>query len=360
MIDFLRAVRFYLIPRDSRREKVYHAIRVVLLSLKLYGLRITARQIRLAVRSLILDRREGLGHGILYTYQDWIRKTEPDSRALARQRSQAREFRYRPLICILTPVYNPAPDVLRETIQSVIEQTYDHWELWLANASDKEGVREVIDGMAARDARIRPLHLEHNLGIAGNTNQALQAAQGEYIALLDHDDLLSANTLYEAVQVLNARPETDLVYYDEDKVWEDGKSRRDPWFKPSAYSPDLLISNNYLMHAIIRKSLVEELGGFDAGVDGAQDWDLSLKIAERTSEIVHVPKVLYHWRQVEGSAARDANAKPWAFAAQERTIRNALKRQGYADIPVSFEGLGVIRVHWPTGSRRAIDYHPNP
>ncbi len=353
MIEFLRTVRFYLIPRDSRREKVYHVFRVVLLSLKLYGLRITARQSWLAIRSVILDRREGLGTGILYTYQDWIRRNEPDSRALARQRSLVKDFRFQPLICILTPVYNPQPDVLRDTIQSVIDQTYEHWELWLANASDQGGVREVIDMMAARDQRIRPLHLERNLGIAGNTNQALQAAEGEFIALLDHDDLLSPNTLFEAVTAINANPETDLVYYDEDKVSEDGKSRRDPWFKPSAYSPDLLISNNYLMHAVIRKSLVEELGGFDPEVDGAQDWDLSLKISERTRQIVHVPKVLYHWRQVEGSAARDANAKPWAFAAQERCILNALQRQGYADVPVSFEGLGVIRVHWPTGGKRA-------
>ena len=353
MFDLLRAVRFYLIPVNSRQEKVYHAFRVMLLSLRLYGLRITARQIILITRNQLRDKREGHGQALIYSYLDWINQTEPSLRDLTQQRSLAGDFNFKPLISILTPVYNPDPQVLRETIQAVQQQTYPVWELILANASTHQEVREVIDHFANNEKRIRPLHLERNWGIAENTNQALKISLGEFILLMDHDDLISPNTLFEVVKELNEKPQSDLIYYDEDKVSADGRSRRDPWFKPSAYSPDLLISNNYLMHAVIRKELVKELGGFDPSLDGAQDWDLSLKIVERTRQIVHIPKVLYHWRQVEGSAARDANAKPWAFAAQERSVRNALVRQGYRDIPVSFEGLGVIRVHWPTSGKRA-------
>jgi glycosyltransferase involved in cell wall biosynthesis/GT2 family glycosyltransferase len=137
------------------------------------------------------------------------------------------------------------------------------------------------------------------------------------------------------------------VYFDEDKISADLRQRSYPWFKPAAFSPDLMLSTNVLMHSVIRGSLVNELGGFDSSVDGAQDWDLSLRIIEKTQHFIHIPRVFYHWRQVPGSAASDANAKPWAFPAQQRCVENHLARLGVKGARVEFKGLGTIHVVWP-------------
>ncbi|MDE3089859.1 MAG: glycosyltransferase, partial [Chloroflexota bacterium] len=251
------------------------------------------------------------------------------------------------MISILTPVFNPSPQVLRDTIRSVLAQTYPHWELCLANGgSTAPGVKEVLDQFAAQDNRIRVKHLETNLGIAENSNQALQMAQGEYSALLDHDDLLAPNMLFEVVSRLNQHPEADIVYFDEDKISEDAQVRREPWFKPGRWSPDLMLSTNYLMHAVIRRRLLLDVGKFDAQMDGAQDWDMALRCTEKTKKIFHIPQVLYHWRQVKGSAAQDAAAKPWAFEAQRRCVETHLQRLGIQGARVVLRDIGRVRIIW--------------
>lgn len=282
-------------------------------------------------------------------YLDWIRANEPDAAVLMRQRDEARRWADSPLLTVITPVFNPPVAVLREAIESVLAQTYERWELVLVDGgSEAPGIRETLDEYARRDQRIVVRYLGRNYGISGNSNEALAIATGEFVVLLDHDDLLAPNLLYEAAVLLRRDPALDIIYYDEDKISDDGRVRREPWFKPAAYSPDLLLSVNYLMHGLVRRSLLAEAGGFDPRMDGAQDWDLALRLVERTQRMAHIPRVLYHWRQIEGSAARDASAKPWAFAAQEACVTAHLRRIGLHDPQVSFPSLGRVRVHWPT------------
>jgi O-antigen biosynthesis protein len=286
-------------------------------------------------------------------YADWIARAEPDAMALLKQREAARQLKDQPLISVITPVFDPGAQVLRETIESVLAQTYERWELCLADGgSTAPGVRAALEEYAGRDPRIRVSYLGENRGISGNSNAALAMAGGAYVVLLDHDDLLAPDMLFEVVALLNHDRAADVIYYDEDKVAEDGKQRHSPWFKPAAFSPDLLLSTNYMMHCVVRRKLLNELGGFDPAANGAQDWDLSLRLSERTRAIAHIPKVLYHWRQVVGSAARDANAKPWAFAAQEGCIEGHLRRIGAAGAKVTFPTLGRVRVLWPSGGAK--------
>lgn len=291
-----------------------------------------------------------------YLYDDWMADHDPDAAELAEQRARATTFAYRPLFSIITPVYNPPPDILDETVRSVLAQSYPEWELLLVNgASDRAGVAERLDEWAERDPRIHVMHLDENLGISGNSNVALAQARGEFVSLLDHDDLLAPHTLFAVTERLNAEPEitgaapdtVDIVYFDEDKISADGQTRRSPWFKPE-FAPDTLLANNILMHCVLRRTLLERIGGFDSAMDGAQDWDVALRCSEVTDRIVHVPDVLYHWRQIEGSAALDANAKPWAYDAQARCITAHLARLGVPDARVEFPSLGTVRILWPT------------
>jgi GT2 family glycosyltransferase/glycosyltransferase involved in cell wall biosynthesis len=282
-------------------------------------------------------------------YQTWIAANEPDAQELARQCEYGRQFAYRPLISIITPVYNILPSVLRDTIESVRAQTYDHWELCLVDGgSALEQLKPLLSDYAQQDERIHVTFLERNLGISGNSSVALEMAQGEYILLFDHDDLLAPNALYAIVQLLNEDSSPDIIYYDEDKITADGVRRHSPWFKPSAWSPDLLLSTNYLMHSCIRLTLVEQVGGFDPQMDGAQDWDLALRCTEQTQRMCHIPQVLYHWRQVAGSAASDVNAKLWAFDAQARCVAAHLRRLGVMTPRITSPTPGNVRILWPT------------
>lgn len=279
---------------------------------------------------------------------------------LKKQRSAAEKTPFKPTISIITPVYNPAPEVLRDTINSVLAQSYPYWELCLADGgSTLDGVVTTLDEFSKLDSRILVKHLSENLGISGNSNAALSMASGDYIALMDHDDLIAPDMLYEVVQVIRKDPDVEIIYFDEDKISADGRMRLDPFFKPSAWSPDLLLSTNYLMHSVISHVLVDEFGGFRSEVDGAQDWDLSLRITRTKRKIIHIPKVFYHWRQVPGSAAREANAKPWAFAAQARCIEDHLHELGETDARVDFPGLGRVHVSWSESESKVSIIIPN-
>ncbi|OQY34963.1 MAG: hypothetical protein B6243_05165, partial [Anaerolineaceae bacterium 4572_5.2] len=157
---------------------------------------------------------------------------------------------------------------------------------------------------------------------------------------------IAPNMLFEVAGVLNEKPDTDIIYFDEDKLTADGKTRIEPFFKPE-WSPHLLLATNFLMHSIFRRELALQAGAFSAEMDGAQDWDLAFRCVEKTNKIAHIPKILYHWRKVEGSAAGDANAKPWATDAQLRSVSNHLTRQGVRGAQVSQSQFGIIRVQWP-------------
>ena len=285
-------------------------------------------------------------------YADFVRRTTPDPETLAQQRAESAGWDDRPLISFITPVYAPPPDVLQATIDSVRAQTYDHWELCIADASpDSPEVRALLEKCAEQDDRIRVKFLDLNLGISGNSNAAIETARGEYIAILDHDDVLAPDMLYRVVRRIREKHLADLIYFDEDKLSEDGQTRRNPFFKPD-FSPEMLISVNYLTHAVYRRSLVAEVGGFDSAFDGCQDWDLAFKVTERTNEVEHIPAVLYHWRQVSGSTAGEFRAKSYVFERQLACVQAHLQRRGLAGATASFKRPGFLHAAWPPSGRK--------
>lgn len=262
-------------------------------------------------------------------YQVWIVKNEPDARRLEEQRELSRSLRYRPKVSIVTPVYNIDRDILKITVESVINQTYDNWELCLADgASSKPHVKEVLESYSKKDKRIKIKLLAENKGISGNSNEAISMATGEFIALLDHDDALPPFALFEVARAINERPELDFIYSDRDMITMEGK-RHNPYFKPD-WSPDYLLSCNYLCHLnVFSRSIIEKTGGFREAFDGSQDYDIVLRVTELTDKIRHIPKILYHWRTMPGSAANSSDAKPYAYTAALKALQEALKRRGY-------------------------------
>jgi GT2 family glycosyltransferase len=230
-----------------------------------------------------------------------------------------------PMISILTPVHNPPADLLEETLASVRSQTHRDWELCLVDdGSSDERVLGVLDRAAAADPRIQLLRHSEPGGISAATNSALGIASGEYVALLDHDDLLHPEALELVGARLGESPELDMVYTDEEMV--DGDRRVALLRKPS-WSPDLMRSHMYTCHlGVYRRDLAEEIGGFRSEFDGSQDYDFVLRLSERTDRIAHIPRVLYKWRAHEGSAADNVTAKPHAYSAAQRAIADHLRR----------------------------------
>lgn len=280
-------------------------------------------------------------------YALWIAQNEPDSAALQRQRLAIHLLAYQSLISIVTPVYNPPPDVLAAMIDSIVAQTYGYWELILVNGSpDNQPVAEVLQRYSTRDARIRVLSLAENRGIVGNTNAGLDEAQGVFTAFVDHDDTLAPFALFEVVQLLNEQPETDLIYSDSDLLSFDGSRRFQPLFKPD-WSPAIMLSANYATHlCVVRTDVLCAVGGLAEGTDGAQDWDLILRISEHTQRIAHVPRVLYHWRESPVSTAIDISRKPYALQVQLDVIKRHLARTGL-EAEVFLDATGYIRATWP-------------
>jgi GT2 family glycosyltransferase len=233
-----------------------------------------------------------------------------------------------PLLSIVVPVYRPLLWYFRACVQSVIDQTYGHWELCLCDdGSEDPALTRAMAELAAGDPRIKVMALEENGGISRATNRALEAATGEFIVLLDHDDVLEPDALAEVVLAIGTGSDIDVVYTDEDKL--DQQDRRYlPMFKPD-WDPDLLLVYPYLGHLlVVRHDLIAHIGGFRPLFDGSQDYDLMLRATELARRVVHIPKVLYHWRAVEGSAALDAEAKPWAHLASRRALEDAVDRRG--------------------------------
>ena len=231
---------------------------------------------------------------------------------------------------VLTPVYDPPLPALTAAIESVRSQTFRDWELVLVDdASTSASVRALLARAAASDERIKVIQRTSNGGIVASSNDAVQAARGQFLALLDHDDVLVPHALERVHAVLALSPEADYVYSDEDKIDAEGELY-DEFRKPD-WSPERLRGQMYTCHlSVLRASLVRELGGFRAGYDGSQDHDLVLRVTERAREVLHVPEVLYHWRVVPGSAAGDTTAKPYAWVAGCRAVQDQLDRLGIA------------------------------
>jgi len=257
-------------------------------------------------------------------YQEWILLHEPDEEDQDKQRIDAGNLYYRPLISIVTPVFNPPADVLEELIESVLDQTYTEFELCLGNFGDSPEIKEVIARYAALDKRVKDYVFSENLGIAANSNKILEKVKGEFIALLDHDDTLAPNALYENVKLLNQKP-YDFIYSDKDKIDEKG-NRFDPLFKPEL-SPEMLLNINFLTHLnVMRTSLVRKIGGWDVATNGAQDWDIFLRVVSEAKHVGFIPKVLYHWRVIATSTAMSIDTKPYALENQRKAVDKYLAK----------------------------------
>lgn len=275
-------------------------------------------------------------------YFDWYKRHKVTEDELKVQRNT--KFEYEPKISILVPTYNTPEKLLCEMIDSVVAQSYGNFELCLADGSqDNTTVKDTVEKCYKNDKRVVYKKLEKNEGIAGNTNGALKIATGDFIGLLDHDDILEPNALFEVVKRLQDR-EVDVVYSDEDKVTDDLSRHLDPNFKPD-FSIDLLRSHNYITHFyVVRKSLLDEIGGFRSKYDGSQDYDVILRTTEKARKIVHVPMILYNWRICVGSVAENPASKMYAYEAGKRAIEDHLERIGLA-AKVEHTGLwGMYRV----------------
>lgn len=264
-------------------------------------------------------------------------------------RREQENWNYRPLISIVVPVYKTPVRLLDEMIGSAIRQSYPQWELCIANASPED--RQLCEALAAwqrEDGRIHVQELVENGGISANTNACFAMVQGEYTAMLDHDDMLTENALAEVVWLLQKQPETDFLYSDQDMLEEDSSKRFNPLYKPQ-WSKDCMYSGNYITHfSVLRTSLIREIGGWDPSTDGAQDWDLFLKAAEHTDRIVGIPRILYHWRMASTSTASSMATKTYALEAQLRAIRGHLHRVGemQADVEFYSQDIFKIQVKW--------------
>ncbi len=232
-----------------------------------------------------------------------------------------------PFISILLPTYNTPEKFLRECIDSIVIQSYSKWELCVADdKSTDANVVKVIKEYQKSDKRIKLVERAKNGHISEATNSALQIAKGDFVALMDHDDVLWPNALYEMAQVIRSNKSVDFIYSDEDKIDGTGKVHSYPFLKPD-FSPEFLESCNYITHfSCIRRSIMQEVGGFRKGYEGAQDWDLFIRIGEMTQNITHIPKLLYSWRIHEGSTASDTDAKPYVYEAQKKLLNDHLER----------------------------------
>ncbi|MET0402447.1 MAG: glycosyltransferase [Cystobacter sp.] len=286
--------------------------------------------------------REGGGQGVaralkdksrgeqpLESYEGWIRQydsLDDTDRAAIRRRLSG--LTHQPLVSVVMPTYETPAPLLRLTLDSVSRQLYPNWELCIADdASPSPHVRAILEEYARRDPRIRYVVRPRNGHISAASNSALELARGEFIALLDHDDELPEHALYHVIEELNAHPDADIVYSDEDKLDERGR-RFDPYFKPD-WNLELFRSQNLISHlGVYRASLVREVGGFREGLEGSQDYDLALRVVERipASHIRHISRVLYHWRAIPGSTALNVGEKDYAGRAARRALEEHYTR----------------------------------
>jgi GT2 family glycosyltransferase len=315
-------------------DEIKASMRSLIAKIRAFGFKATLAQLR---------ESEGADlHADLY--QRWLSANTLSETDLAQMRAAVTTLSDQPKVSVVTPVYNTDPRWLRACIESVKRQVYPNWELCLCDdGSTLEATRAVLREYES-DPRIRVTYLEKNSQISIASNAALALATGEFVGLLDHDDEYTPDALYHVVTHLNEHRDADIVYSDEDKLDLAG-ARCDPYFKPD-WSPEHFLSCMYTPHLVVaRKALIDAVGGFRVGYEGAQDYDLFLRMSERTSRIDHLPRILYHWRKLPQSAASTGDAKPWALDAGRRALEDAMRRRG-ADaevLPGAAQGLFRVR-----------------
>ena len=285
-----------------------------------------------SVKLLFQSGPQGLANAVQrasaqsFTYAQWIAQNEPANSSYAGLKASALTWHTQPMVSIVMPTYNSPLNFLAQAIESVQAQVYPHWQLCIADdASSDKRVQAFLEDAAAKDSRISVVLRAQNGHISESSNSALAIAKGEWVALLDHDDLLHPLALYELVKCLQQQPEANIVFSDEDKVDEQG-ARFGPYFKTD-YNPELMWAQNMISHlGCYRKSVLDEVGGFRKGFEGSQDYDLALRVIQRSnaSQIVHIPKVLYHWRAISGSTALAPSEKPYAEIASRKALQEHL------------------------------------
>ncbi len=316
-----------LLKKKNRSKKVSYIKRNFLFLWKEYHFLIPPKKLKeyigLFINRIILNKKKSDLYYQIFSiedYNDWLRENKENL-------DQKIKFSYNPLISVIMPVYNVNPKYLREAIDSVLNQTYSNFELCIADdASTSKETIEVLKEAEKQSSKIKVVYRKENGHISRASNSAIEIAQGEFLALLDNDDVLTENALYEVVKKLNENKDFDLIYSDEDKINLSGR-RCDPHFKPD-WSPDTLLSHNYICHlAVIRTELVKQVGMFRVGYEGSQDYDLMLRITEKTNKICHIPKILYHWRMVEGSTSMTTDNKSYASENGIKALKDAFRRR---------------------------------
>ena len=285
-------------------------------------------------------------------YMAWRKRYEPSREELEAQSKNV--FLRQPLVSIVVPLYKTPENFLKELVRSLQEQTYRNWQLCLSDGSGQDSpLTGILEQLQRQEKRIRVISSGQQLDIAQNTNQAISIASGEYIAFMDHDDLLTPDALYECVRRINQEPEIDLLYSDEDKVSTDGKEYFEPHFK-SDFNIDLLCSMNYFCHlVVIARSLLDRCGLLDSAYNGAQDYDLVLRASEKAEKICHIPKVLYHWRCHKDSTSENPQSKMYAFEAGMRAVQAHYDRLGIPAKVLMGEYPGLYRTHYQWPEERA-------
>lgn len=282
-------------------------------------------------------------------YKKWLALHPDLMDAIAGQTLQ--QLAVRPLISVVMPVYNPNPEHLAACLESIQQQSYGNWELCVADdASTTPGVKEVLERFVQEDERLRVCYREANGHICAASNSALALASGEYVALVDHDDLLAPHALLHLVQAINDHPDAGIFYTDEDKI-DAGGHFYDPHFKPD-WNPELILAQNYVSHlGVFRKDLIDAVGGFREGFEGAQDHDLLLrcvaKLSDPAQQVVHIPRVLYHWRSSEGSTALAGSEKGYAAQAGLKAVNDFLKTRDDGAVAEAGQFPNTFRVRYP-------------
>lgn len=274
------------------------------------------------IKSFFVVLKRGGGTSNLFTNQKAYNKWFDSQEKITKYK----KFKYNPLISVIIPTYNVSRKLLSECIDSVLNQSYKNFEICIAD--DNSTLDETIETLKdyEKNEKIKIVYRKENGMISKSSNSALEIAKGEFVTLLDNDDLLESDALYYIVEALNNDSKLDMIYTDEDKLDFNGR-KMEPHFKPD-YSPDTLMSVNYICHlCCMRKSIVDELGGFRSKFDGSQDYDLFLRFTERTNKIYHIRKILYHWRQTKTSTAGYMGNKSYAYVAGKKAIEDALKRR---------------------------------
>lgn len=290
-------------------------------------------------------------------YEAWLFQELPGEEETRRQKET--EFSYTPLLSILVPVYETPETFLRQMLESVLEQSYGRLELCVADGSPSDRVKRIVEEYACQDSRVRYHKLKDNLGISGNTNAALNDAAGEYVGLLDHDDLLLPGALYEVVRALNDGEPADAVYTDEDKLDPENDRHFQPHFKPD-FNPEYLRSNNYICHFfVVKREIARKAGGFREEFDGAQDHDFIFRCTELSGKVLHIPKILYSWRCHAASTAANPESKLYAYEAGRRAVAAHLERTGRKGRVLDTENYGFFRVQYPGSSELLIKSFEN-